>query len=782
MKKSMRMFFVWILVIVFTIAITNSVMPNNDLSVYAEEESPTPETIIVQNGDANYSERAGTWSTVNAIGYDGSTVRRSNTSSARVMWWLPRGESEGYYTVSIYKVVTPDGDPNAVVGVMHATGAESFSQDWTTGTSGWVTLGTFYMRPGNATTIVSLVRGKYNNGTGYATADAVKFEAAPTYTPAPAPPASNPAPDPSYLPEGYELAFSDDFNGTSLDTSVWDHQDGTYYVNGYTGAYRPENVTVSDGTCKIAMKKESYGGAQYTTGGIISKPSFGFGYYEARLKFSGTGSGFHQSFWLYTNIGNRETTQDSYDEVDIIETDSSNVNNYYITYHDWHWLSSAHDAYSVASVNTSSLSDNYHTFGALYTNTEVKFYLDGSLVGSRNISSIQKNRNSIRLNNVVYQPVVDTYLPGEYDIDWVRYYEAPDEGQTPPTPTPVPPPVDPFFSDDFEDGDSSGWTPVDGTWSVVTDGSKVLEQTSSGVTALSYAGDISWTDYTAVARVKANELPTYSASGILARYTNADNNYWLRLHQSGMIQLYKKVNGITTLLQEAAVPVSSGTWYTLKLVLNGSNLTGYINDVRKISVTDNSLSYGCIGIKSFQQSFSVDDVVVYEAPVFSDDFEDGDSSGWTPVDGTWSVVTDGSKVLEQTSSGVTALSYAGDISWTDYTAVARVKANELPTYSASGILARYTNADNNYWLRLHQSGKIQLYKKVNGVTTLLQEAAVPVNRGTWYTLKLVLDGNSLIGYIDGVQKISVTDSSLSHGCIGVKSYQQSFSIDDVAVY
>jgi hypothetical protein len=780
-NKSIQSLFVQSLAMV-AVLVMALFTPTNSLFMYASESPADPGAIIVQDGDAGYSEREGVWTSVQDIGYAGSSVRKSGTSSARVMWWLPEEADEGYYTISIYKVVTPDGDPNAVVGVMHSTGAESYTQNWTTGQSGWVTLGTFYMRPGNASTIVSLVRGLYNSGTGNAIVDAVKFEPAPDYTPPPVPTYSNPASDPAYLPDGYELAFADDFDGTSLNTDIWDYQEGTYRA---AGTYRPENVTVANGECTIAMKKEAFAGTEYTTGGIISKPSFGFGYYEARLRFSDTGSGFHQSFWLYTNFGNRQTTEDCYDEIDIIETDSSNVNRYYITYHDWHWLSGAHTMYSVnQNVATSSLSDTYHTFGVLYTDTEAHFYMDGNLVGSKNISAVTKGRQSIRLNNVVYEtPILDAYLPGEYTIDWVRYYESPDQSQ----PTTIPPkspapPIEPFYAEEFEDGNATDWTPVDGTWAVVEEDSDVYKQTSAGVTAVSYSGDSSWTDYTVTARIKANELPANSASGILARYVDADNNYWLRLHQSSLVQLYKKVNGVTTLLQEAPAFVNSNEWYELTLECKGSALTGYVDGVQKIFVIDDSLDNGCVGVKSYQQSFSVDELKVYEAPVFSDSFEEGDSPEWTSVDGTWSVIQDSTDVYKQTSHGTTSTSIAGDSSWTDYVVTALVKANELPANSASGVLARYVDADNNYWLRLHQSGSVQLYKKVNGVTTLLQESATPVRNGKWYALTLEVNGTQLTGYVDGVQKLSISDSSLENGCLGVKSYQQSFSVDEVKAY
>src|SRR5215471_6409970 len=61
------------------------------------------------------------------------------------------------------------------------------------------------------------------------------------------------------------------------------------------------------------------------------------------------------------------------------------------------------------------------------------------------------------------------------------------------------------------------------------------------------------------------------------------------------------------------------------------------------------------------------------ATLFSDDFQDGNSAGWTTSGGTWSVVTDGSLVFRQSGTGADALARAGSSSWTDYTASASVK-------------------------------------------------------------------------------------------------------------
>src|SRR5215207_5351261 len=45
-----------------------------------------------------------------------------------------------------------------------------------------------------------------------------------------------------------------------------------------------------------------------------------------------------------------------------------------------------------------------------------------------------------------------------------------------------------LFTDNFEDGDAKGWTKSGGTWTVVTDGSRVYKQSSTSSDARARAG------------------------------------------------------------------------------------------------------------------------------------------------------------------------------------------------------------------------------------------------------------------------------------------------------
>ena len=55
------------------------------------------------------------------------------------------------------------------------------------------------------------------------------------------------------------------------------------------------------------------------------------------------------------------------------------------------------------------------------------------------------------------------------------------------------------------------------------------------------------------------------------------------------------------------------------------------------------------------------------ATMFSDDFADGDTAGWSKSGGTWGVVTDGSPAVRQSNVGSEdARLFTGSTGWTDY--------------------------------------------------------------------------------------------------------------------
>ncbi|WP_173057648.1 pectate lyase family protein [Phytohabitans houttuyneae] len=171
--------------------------------------------------------------------------------------------------------------------------------------------------------------------------------------------------------------------------------------------------------------------------------------------------------------------------------------------------------------------------------------------------------------------------------------------------------ADTLLSDDFQDGNSNGWSKSGGTWSVVTDGSLAYRQSGTSSDARSLVGATTWTDYSVQARVKPTGFGAANRyAGLIARAQSSSNYYALVLTSSGGVQLIKRTGGEPVVLGTGSGAGGTGTWSTLMLAASGSQLYGYVNGNLVVQATDSAFSTGRAGVAANYASVTVDDVVV----------------------------------------------------------------------------------------------------------------------------------------------------------------------------
>jgi hypothetical protein len=348
----------------------------------------------------------------------------------------------------------------------------------------------------------------------------------------------------------------------------------------------------------------------------------------------------------------------------------------------------------------------------------------------------------------------------------------------------------PSLRDDFEDGNSTGWTEAlgSGNWSVVTDGStKVYKYTDGASSAKSYTGDSGWANYSIQAKIKVDSWNATGRAGVMARYTDSDNHYMMYYDKSNaQVRIVKRVGGTQTTLNTFAMstPPSTGTYHTYELEMEGSTLNAYIDGLPAGTASDTSLTSGKVGLYSFNQISYFDDALV---PLFEDHFEDGNSTGWTEElgSGNWSVVTDGSnEVYKYTDGASSAKSYAGDSSWTDYSVQAKIKVDSWNATGRAGVMARYADSDNHYMMYYDKSNaQVRIVKRVGGTQTTLNTFAMTApSTGVYHTYELKVNGSTLSAYLDGSPTGTATDTDLtSGGKAGLYSFNQISYFDDAVV-
>ena len=166
-------------------------------------------------------------------------------------------------------------------------------------------------------------------------------------------------------------------------------------------------------------------------------------------------------------------------------------------------------------------------------------------------------------------------------------------------------------------------------------------------------------------------------------------------------------------------------------------------------------------------------------PLFTDDFEDGNTSAWETIGGVWSIKKDNTKTLNVDGASE-SIATAGT-AWTDYTLEGRVKV--LTDGGNAGLIIRYVDNSNFYSLCLNAStNQVELYKKLDNTATMVASSGLSVNTNTWYTLRVTANGNNITGFVNGNPVIDWTNPSgeLTAGKIGFQTTSDA-NFDDVLV-
>ena len=172
---------------------------------------------------------------------------------------------------------------------------------------------------------------------------------------------------------GWPLVFSDEFEGKSLDLKKWE-------ARSITGM---KHTKVKDGKLVIDVGfKED--GKTLETGSVWTRPSFLYGYFEARLKFTRQ-NGWWAAFWLYGNTVSNPFL-DGF-EIDIFEDyytrrlDEKGRNRPLIDHNLHMYVNSTLKSWNYIEELQGSL-DDYQVIGCKWTPFEISYYMNGKLIAS----------------------------------------------------------------------------------------------------------------------------------------------------------------------------------------------------------------------------------------------------------------------------------------------------------------------------------------------------------------------------------------------------------------
>ncbi|SHN35885.1 Beta-glucanase, GH16 family [Streptomyces yunnanensis] len=178
-----------------------------------------------------------------------------------------------------------------------------------------------------------------------------------------------------------ELVWSDEFNGSELDTAKWsprEQERGSH--SGITWWYRAANVRL-DGRGALAIDLRKNGPNEYSGGRIDSQGKFDYTYgsIEARVHTPFQTNGHLAAFWLQSpNVNNVDGSARDGAEIDIVETFYQNDTYPATIHYDGYGADHKQDSANVSAPYLHKIW--YHTYRLDWTPEVLRFFYDGKEV------------------------------------------------------------------------------------------------------------------------------------------------------------------------------------------------------------------------------------------------------------------------------------------------------------------------------------------------------------------------------------------------------------------
>lgn len=393
-------------------------------------------------------------------------------------------------------------------------------------------------------------------------------------------------------------------------------------------------------------------------------------------------------------------------------------------------------------IGTAAYSTNlmqWYNLSASVTGSQIKAYIDGQLLINITDSTFSSGKIGLYAqSNVSFDDLEVTGIPGLFD--------------------------------DFS-STSGYWNAVSGTWTVT---SGIYQGSGSGDEHYSLSGSSLWGNYIYEAKVKG---VSGLDGGMVFRVKDENNLYFFRAGYDNKASLYKRVNGVFSLIKDVPLSISLNTWHTLKIEAYDFKICAFVDGQEVFEAYDTQFASGKIGLRtSSGNELHFDDARVYAVPNYTDMFDNG-VNGWIFDSSAWTVGGN-QKLKADIPVGQQQYGLTGDANWQDYMVSTRINCE----YSKdAGIVFRAQDTNNLYLLRAGYGDYMELFKRVNGTFTRIAYAPYSLQLNTWHTIRAIVKGNSIRGYVDGTLMIDTVDNTFSQGRVGLRVDSGIASFDDVRV-
>lgn len=293
-----------------------------------------------------------------------------------------------------------------------------------------------------------------------------------------------------------------------------------------------------------------------------------------------------------------------------------------------------------------------------------------------------------------------------------------------------------------------------------------------GNTGDDYA-DGGWDDYTVELDMKVDSSATgidlrdkNSTNFYMWQFSTADDSFNPTICKDGTYSVLDNVD-----LQSKGINLSDDTYFHVKIALDGSTITTYINGVQVDERTDTNFTSGTIGFRDGNlESGEYKNVKVYKTDasgnVVKNLYVDGFANGSNPFSG--GTLSDGALVLGK-GQNIELAAVTASSDWKDYAISLGMKIDS----TAAGINFRVTDGGDSYytWRFDADDDSLEPSVTVAGQTTQLApvdlgSSGITLQTDNYYTVKIAVQGSSITTYIDGTKIDDRTDDKLASGTVG----------------
>ena len=364
------------------------------------------------------------------------------------------------------------------------------------------------------------------------------------------------------------------------------------------------------------------------------------------------------------------------------------------------------------------------------------------------------------------------------------------------------------FSDDFENGNKNfllgGGS---GSFQVVDDGNgnKVLELSDAGTDSLLVNfGPKKISDCVIEYRVRFNTKSHYpGTANLMLRSTELGRQTYVfafdKQYQTSLFYYYPPWESIKSF----DININPGTWYDIRVEMDGENLNASIDGVPVLQATDSRLISGNFGFQIYSNTtIDFDDVKIWtrtsiaiptapvialqDAMLFEQDFESGNPETVSELYAKWFVpwhITEdeGGNHVYCNDPSDPYLSFSfGNNAWKDYAVELRVKSLNTKSNSSASLYARW--AHQGYygsWRFESQKGNLALDDPFVG----FGETPIQAAQNEWHTMRLEVAGTAINYYFDDQLILDGDDDFMSNGKGAFMiSPNSSVCVDDIRMW